>query len=220
MQRATGCRWHTTKNRCSRCTSWLLRPRVCIPNIFRWSATPWEPTCLPWPHLCARAGSSYPKPLVLVSRWMRRLCSAIAWIARNLHQVVLGARLLKWSYQQPQEPTDESEQILQEGDSVAKLTISAAARTWCVACSALLPRSSYATTETATHGATGPVRPHPHSQPRIYRVSHPPARESSSGARMGLYPALAAHRGLSRPAAHGHGSLARGEPSWGDAAHD
>jgi len=42
--------------------------------------------------------------------------------------------MLKWSYQQPQEPTDESEQILQEGDSVAKLTISAAARTWCVAC--------------------------------------------------------------------------------------
>src|SRR5262249_41631334 len=107
-----------------------------------------------------------------------------------------------------------------EGDSVAKLTISAAARTWCVACSALLPRSSYATTETATHGATGPVRPHPHSQPRIYRVSHPPAKKSSSGARMGLYPTLAAHRGLSRPAAHGHGSLARGEPSWGDAAHD
>src|SRR5262252_170641 len=80
MRRAIEYRWPITKNRCSLCTSWLLRPRVCTPNIFRRSAIPWGPICLPWPHLCVRAGSSSPKPLVLVSRWTRPLYSAIAWI--------------------------------------------------------------------------------------------------------------------------------------------
>src|SRR5262252_1852324 len=80
MRRAIEYRWPITKNRCSLCTSWLLRPRVCTPNIFRRSAIPSGPICLPWPHLCVRAGSSSPKPLVLVSRWTSPLYSAIAWI--------------------------------------------------------------------------------------------------------------------------------------------
>src|SRR5262249_30993530 len=103
---------------------------------------------------------------------------------------------------------------------VAKLMISDATRACHVASSTLLPRRSYATTGTATHGATGPVRLHPHGQPRVARVFHPAARESSSGAGMGLYLTLSVHRGLSRPATHGHGSLAGGGPRWGDAAHD
>src|SRR5262247_2291991 len=80
MRRVTGCRWRIMKNRYSLCTSWLLRPRAYTPNIFRRSAIPWGPICLPWPHLSARAGSSSPKPLVLVLKWTRHLCSAIAWI--------------------------------------------------------------------------------------------------------------------------------------------
>ena len=66
----------------SRCTSWL-RPRACTPNIFRRSATPWGHTCLPWPHPAPGLGR-VTKPLALVSRWTRRLCSAIAWIGDRL----------------------------------------------------------------------------------------------------------------------------------------
>src|SRR5262249_45415289 len=100
---------------------------------------------------------------------------------------------------------------------MAKLTISDAARACRVARSTLRPRRAYATTGTAPHEATGPMRPCSHGQPRVCRVYPLPARELSGGAGMGLYPPLAAHRGLSRPAAHGHGSLAGGGPSWGDA---
>src|SRR5262249_29460402 len=88
MPRATGCRWRIMRSRCFPCISWRQRPRVCILNTFRLSAIRWEPTSPPWPRPCDRAGSSCLKPPVLVLKWTKRLCSAIALSAERYRRGV------------------------------------------------------------------------------------------------------------------------------------